>query len=139
MLEEYPVFTLEAVLHTDLATHTKIFSIYDMEYYLWIKVDPTFARDYSLYELDEVDTERKYDLNIADFCYHEDNRMWFKFNSMMLNRDPGQHVYRMHFVNKLNDTTISLYFSYIVQREDATKPYKYMPEYVQKQSELMKI
>lgn len=139
MLEDYPVFSLEAVLHKDLATHTKIFSIYDMEYYLWIQVDPMFARDYSLYQLDEVDPERKYDLTVADFCYHEDNRIWFKFNSMMLNRDPGQHVYRMHFVNKLNNTTISLYFSYIVQREDATKPYKYMPDYIQNQSELMKI
>ena len=122
-----PVFSLNAVLHNDLASNTKLFSIHDMEYYLWVKVDPDIAKNFKFYEFDEVDSTKKYDLTIADFCAHEENRIWYQFNSMMLNRDPGQHVYRMHMVNLLTNNTISLYFSYIVQREDTKKPYIYMP------------
>lgn len=121
-----PIFSLDAVIHRDLYKATPYISIHDMEYYLWVRVDPEIARGYSLYGLDEVDSEKKYDLNLEDFCSHEPNRPWYKFNSMLLNRDPGKHVYRMHFVNTLDDNTTSLYFSYHVQREDTEKPYVYM-------------
>ncbi len=134
-----PVFSLDAVMHRDLASHTHIFSIHDMEYYLWVKVDPLIAKEYVFYEFDEVDSDKKYDLNLKDFCEHETNRIWFKFNSMLLNRDSGQHVYRMHFVNEKNETTISLYFSYIVQREDTKKDYLYMPRDLKKKKEAVKI
>lgn len=130
MMTSDPVFSLKAVLHKDLYKETKLFSIHDMEYFLWVKVDPLIARDYKFYEFDEVDSKKKYDLSIQDFCSHDNHRVWFKFNSMLLNRDPGQHVYRMHFVNIKNESTISLYFSYIVQREDVDKPYIYMPNLI---------
>ena len=136
---EFPVFSLDAVLHKDLASATKLFSIHDMEYYLWVRIDPLIAQNYSFYEFDEVDSVKKYDINMQDFCSHEENRIWFRFNSMVLNRDPGQHVYRMHMVNRQNETTISLYFSYIVQREDVKKPYKYLPQHIQEQERAMKI
>lgn len=131
-MTQQPVFSLDAVLHKDLANATKLFSIHDMEYFLWIKIDPEIARYFELYELDEVDINKKYDLTVDEFCTHEPHRIWYKFNSMLLNRDPGQHVYRMHMVNKMTGNTISLYFSYIVQREDPAKPYIYMPNLIDK-------
>lgn len=121
------VFTLDAVLHKDLPSKTKIFSIHDMEYYLWVKVSPEIAKHYSLYQIDEVAKEVNLDLSIPDVCFHEPNNMWFKINSMYLNRDAGQHVYRMHFVHDKDEHTISLFFSYIVQKEQVKKPYIYMP------------
>ena len=124
-----PVFTLNAVDHKDLAEHTEIFSIHDMEYYLWIQVDPHIAKNYRLYQIDEVGKKIKLDLNMRDFLQHEPGRIWYKINSMFLNRDVGQHVYRMHFVCVNGEPiTHSLYFSYIVQREDVDRPYIYMPK-----------
>ena len=124
-----PVFSLHAVVHNDLASFTKIFSIHDMEYYLWIQVDTHIAKEYSLYQLDEVGVKNKFDLSISDTIQHEPGRIWYKINSMYLNREVGQHVYRMHFVHASGEEiTSSLYFSYIVQREDTEKPYIYMPK-----------
>lgn len=128
MLTE-PVFTLHAVDHGKLAEFTKIFSIHDMEYYLWVEVDPNIAKNYRFYQMDEVGTKVKLDLDIQDMVYHEPGRIWYRIHSMYLNRNPGQHVYRMHFVCVNGEqTTYSLYFSYIVQREDVDKPYIYMPK-----------
>lgn len=138
-MQSIPVFSLDAVLHQDLYKATKTFSIHDMEYYLWVKVDPEIAKYYKFYEFDEVDSKKVYDIHIFDFVAHEQNRIWYKFNSMVLNRDPGQHVYRMHMVNLIDGTTISLYFSYIVQREDVYKPYIYMPEQVEEMEKRVKI
>ena len=122
------VFTLDAVLHKDLSSSTKIFSIHDMEYYLWVKVSPEIAKHYSLYQIDEVSVNTNLDLSIPDICVHEPDNMWFRINSMYLNRVAGQHVYRMHFVHDIDKHTISLFFSYIVQTEHVEKPYIYMPK-----------
>lgn len=135
-MNQYPVFSLDAVLRKDLAFATKLFNIHDMEYFLWIKVDPTIAKVYTLYQLDEVDSTEKFDIDLKEICSHEPGRIWYKFNSIMLNRKPGQHVYRMHMVNKENETTISLYFSYIVQREDTKKTYVYMKDKEDKEVKL---
>lgn len=137
MTDNFPVFHLDAVLHQDLYKATKIFSIHDMEYFLWIRVDSEIAKYYKFYELDEVDETKQYNLSIPNFCDHQSGRIWYRFNSMMLNRTPGQHVYRMHMVNIVDGNTISLYFSYIVQREDVDKPYVYMPNL--KDDEVIKI
>ena len=124
-----PVFSLDAVTHTELALYTKIFNIHDIEHYLWIRVNPVIAKTYTLYEFDEVDLEKDISFDIETVCQHETGRIWYRFDSMLLNRDPGQHVYRMHMINVYNnDVTISLYFSYIVQREDTEKPHIYMKE-----------
>lgn len=122
------VFSLDAVPHKELPFYTKLFSIHDMEYYLWIKVQPSIAKEYRLYQIDEVGSKNVFDLSIPDICSHELGRVWFKFNSMYLNRDAGQHVYRMHFVHMRDDHTISLYFSYIVQTEVVDKSYVYMKD-----------
>lgn len=127
-MNEYPVFSLDAVLHDDLASVTSVVNIYDIEHFLWVKVDPVIAQNYRLYELDEVGVDPSCDLDIIKFCTHENNRIWYRFSSEILNQDPGQHVYRMHMVNIENETTISLYFSYILQRENAEKPYVYMKD-----------
>ena len=125
LMKEYPVFSLDAVLRKDLSSHTKLFRVEDMEYFLWVKVDPEIARVYRFYELDEVDGEKK-DINIHDICSHEPGRIWYKFNSLLLNRKQGLHTYRMHMVHQHNETTISLYFAYVVQRTDVDKDYIYM-------------
>ena len=123
---QQPVFTLNAVLHKGLPSSTKIFSIHDMEYFLWVKVDPNIARNYTLYQIDKVDFKSKIDLDVEKLVTHEPNNIWFKVNSMYLDRKAGQHVYRMHFVHKIDEHTVSLFFSYIVQTEYTTRPYDYM-------------
>lgn len=127
-MQTNPVFSLDAVQHKDLYTATKIVNIHDFEYYLWVRVDPEISKYYGFYQLDEVGTDVKFDINLSDICSHEPGRIWYRFTSLMLNTKPGQHVYRMHMVNTQSENTISLYFSYIIQREDPEKPYIYMPQ-----------
>lgn len=125
MLNEY-VFHLDAVLHEDLPSYTRIISKYDFRYYLWVKVSPAIAKYYSLYQLDEVSIHREYDLNLLEICKHDLGSPWFRLNTKRLDTSVGQHVYRMQFVHKFDQHTTSLFFSYIVQTECVEKPYIYM-------------
>lgn len=121
------VFSLNAVLRDQLSVNTKVFNIHDVEYYLWIYVDPIYSRDYRLYQIDEVDTSEKFDLSIPDIVLHDAGRPWYRLNSTYLKRDSGKHIYRMHFVCVRDSGVVtSLYFSYIIQRNDVERPYIYM-------------
>ena len=123
---DYPVFSLNAVTKNDIAANTKVFNIQDFEYYLWVRVPVEINRVFKFYQLDEF--EGKQNINIRDICEHLPGRVWYKFNSHMLNRNPGLHNYCMRMVNREDSTTITLYFGYVVQRSDTDKPYVYMKD-----------
>lgn len=125
-MPQQPVFMLNAVLHKDLPSSTRVFSIYDIEYFLWVKVAPNIAKHFSLYQIDEVGLNPKMNLDLSEMCHHDTMNIWFKLTSSYLNRNAGQHVYRMHFVHKKDGHTISLFFSYVVQTEYLERPYDYM-------------
>ena len=90
-----------------------------------MSIPSNIAKYYKLYEAEEVGINTK-DICIKDVVTHECNRPWYRFDSMFLNRDPGQHVYCMKMVNTQNNNTYNQYFSYILQKEDTDKPYVYM-------------
>ena len=122
---QYPTCILNATDHDKLYTETRLISIHDMEYYLWVSISSNIAKYYKLYEVEEVGTNTKA-ICIKDVVTHESNRPWYRFDSMFLNRDPGQHVYCMKMVNTQNNNTYNQYFSYILQKEDTDKPYVYV-------------
>lgn len=124
-MKAYPAFSLCAAEHKDLASVSKVFNVSELEYYLFVRIPNIMAKDFSLYQIDEVDNE------IHFVCHkglweHDPNRIWYKFKFFMLNQEVGLHVYRMSFVNNHTNDTAQLYFGYVVQNNSPEKPYDYM-------------
>lgn len=124
-MKEFPAFRLNAVPHHDIASASKVFSLQEFEYYLFVKVDEKFAKVYELYQVDEIVDGAEFICN-CHLWEHEPYRPWYKFTSHKLNRDPGYHIYRLSFVNTYNNDTCQLYIAYVVQSNNPEKPYMYM-------------
>ena len=122
-----PVQQLHACVKKDLPSHTVVINHDEFEYYLWVKIPPYIARDFRLYQIDEM-SEPVHELD--PHLYYADPgpgfHPWYRITSSGLCKCPGLHVYRMHFVDKHNGDTLSLFFGYIVQHDDPKKPYIYM-------------
>ena len=123
MMHGHPVFKLSAVPCTVLASFSKVFSIHEIEYFLFIEIPEVFARQFELYQIECVDHDA---VPLTDSWEHESGRIWYRVRSSMLNMNPGYHIYRLLFVNKFTDDTSSLYISYVIQDNTPDKPYIYM-------------
>lgn len=124
-MKTFPVFQLDAVLHKDMITASKVFSVPEFDYFLFVRVPELFARSCSLYQVDEI-VDKAHFVCSKELWDHEPGRIWYRFKSHMLNLHPGLHVYRLSFVNTSNNETYQLYISYVVQDSDPNKPYDYM-------------
>lgn len=124
-MEEYPVFSLDAVCHKDRALASRVFSISEVDYYLYVKIPPRIARAYELYQVHEIREKEEFVCH-RDLWIHEPGRIWYKFRFHMLNKDVGLHVYRLGMVNTCTGDTMHLFFSYTIQNSDPDKPYVYM-------------
>lgn len=124
----YPVFSIDSCTYDKLAATTRVFNIEEFEYFLYVKVDPSIAKCFEMYQLDDITDAAK------PVCHkllweHTKHSIWYKFKSGMLNKDPGYHVYRMHMVNTCTNDVLSLYFGYTVQTNTPERPYYYMEKY----------
>lgn len=124
-MKAYPVFSLNAAEHKDIAAVSKVFSKAELEYYLFVRIPVCMAYDYELYQIDEVRNKTEF-VCFKGLWDHDINRVWYKFKFFMLNQEVGLHVYRMSMVNKFTNDTAQLYFGYVIQDSDPDKPYKYM-------------
>lgn len=121
----YPVFQLNAVPHKDVASASKVFSLQEVEYFLFIRVAPDFARNFELYQVDEIRDEAEF-VCPKYLWEHDPGRMWYRFHSKMLNLETGYHTYRLSFVNTFTHDTSLLYIAYVIQNNNPKKPYMYM-------------
>lgn len=51
---EFPSFRLDAVDHKDVAMVSELFSLQQVQEYLFIRIPPHIAHDYELYQVDEI-------------------------------------------------------------------------------------
>lgn len=121
----YPSFMLDAVRHKDVASASKLFSLQEFEYFLFVRVPTGIAKSYELYQVDEIRDKDEFVCH-KDLWEHDPGRVWYKFKSAMLNKDGGYHTYRLSFVNTTTNDTCLLYMSYVVQTNKPNKPYLYM-------------
>ena len=126
------VLTLTTCRYKDLAKHSKVINIGEMDYYLWAYLNPEDVRDaYLLYgcELSDDPTTTYPD------TFKWVSTSWIQVKVDDLNRHVGLHIYKLAFVNKITNDEFSLYFNYIIQRSDEEKPYLYMKRDEQEEKE----
>ena len=119
------IFQLEAVPHKFVALASKVFSLQEVQHFLFVKVDAEFAKTYELYQVAEIQDKAEYlcDKNLWE---HDPGRIWYRFRSHQLNLTTGYHTYRLSFVNTITNDTALLYIAYVIQNNDPDKPYIYM-------------
>lgn len=116
---------LRACKHSDLPKHTKVINKSELPYFFWIRIPSEIAKRFELYKLEEVgrcETEIKYLGSLSQ----EFRRPWIRIVANILDVDPGQHIYKMSFVDKMSDDIAYVFFSYILQDDNPEKPYIYM-------------
>lgn len=124
----YHMFQLDAVEYKDVASNSKSFSSSEIQYHLFVRIDPNLAHEFELYQVDEIreKAELAYDRHLWE---HDPGRIWYRFRSSMLNMQPGYHIYRMSLVSTRTHDTLVRYFAYVIQSNDPYKPYDYMTEH----------
>ena len=121
---KYPTTKLEACFYTQLPTYTPVFNLSTIEYFTWIHLPIScIERCGSLFEVAEVNSSS--DATAIDMT-REGNKPWLKVRSSTLNLAPGQHIYKLSFVDVHTDDVFSLYISYIIQDDNPERPYIYM-------------
>lgn len=142
--KEFPSFRLDAVKHEKVAFASELFSLQQVEEYLFVRVPVYIAREYELYQVDEIrctaipledpdsdsDSDRDSDSDSEEpetkLWEHDPKRIWYKFKSKLLNMETGYHTYRLSFKNLFNNDTCLLYIAYTIQNNKPDKPYMYM-------------
>lgn len=147
--KEFPSFRLDAVQHKDVSHVSELFSLQQVEEYLFIRIPAYIAKEYELYQVAEIsdvaipledsdtdsdtdtDTESdsdgtSNDAQINNLWEHDPYRIWYKFKSETLDMETGYHQYRMSFKNTVTGDTCLLYFAYTIQNNNPDKPYYYM-------------
>lgn len=120
-----PVFMLDAVTHSQITSFSKVFSFTEVLPSLYIRIPVEIARHFELSQVSEIrDTENI--ISTEDLWEHDPFRIWFRFNTDKLNMDTGHHVYKLLFVNRIDNESCILYFSYVIQNNNPDKPYNYM-------------
>lgn len=124
---EYPAFRLDAVPHGFTAMASKLFSLFQVEKTLFIRVHPDIAKQFELKDVAELADKAKR-VKDSNAWTHEQGRIWYLFDTDYLNLTVGYHQYRLTFQNTSTGDPCLLYFSYIIQDNDPDKPYYYMAE-----------
>lgn len=123
-VSQVPIKYLVASTYNRINEHVQVFNKSELEYYLWIKLDVDIPSTYVLlnsYEL--IGGKREESIT---HVFIRDNPTWIKAPTELLNLLPGYHIYRLEFVETSTSNTVSLYFAYILQDDNPSKPYIYM-------------
>lgn len=121
-----PVSALEAVTHDKLGSATPIWNLNEVDYYVWINLNPAYTKHARLYEVSEVITDSSNENVLAIEAFEMTSLCWVKVVSQMLNMTCGKHVYKLSFVDTMTNDTFFLFVSYIIQNDNPNKPYVYM-------------
>ena len=118
------VLTLTSCKYKDLAKHSKVINVNELDYYLWVYLNPNDVRDAHFIKGSEL-TDNKPIIVFPD-TFIRPSTSWIRMKTDNLNKEPGLHVYKFTFVNVHTDSEFSIYANYIIQRSDVNKPYIYM-------------
>lgn len=125
-MSDYPVFKLNAVKKSLVASNSLVINADEFEYYLWVRVPDDIFKYYRLVDIFETGTKVEH-VCMLKSCKYEQGP-WYRIESSYLNRHPGYHIYMMKMVNIFTNDVVSIFFSYTIQDDSPEKPYKYMDE-----------
>ncbi len=118
------VITLTSCKYSDLAKYSTVVNINELDYYLWVYLNPEYVRDAYFIGASEV-TDEVPVITFPD-TFTRPSTSWIRIKSENLNLTPGLHVYKFMFVEPHSDTSFAIYANYIIQRSDVDKPYIYI-------------
>lgn len=120
-----PKFYLEAGEYSDLALVCPVVNKASFGYHTLVHV-PMYPDDSStLYQVDQINPATG-ELSMAGNFEKEFCKPWVKFLTSALDLRPGQHIYKMSFIDKVTQDTSHVFFNYILQDDCPDKPYVYM-------------
>ena len=118
------MLTLTSCKYCDLASYSKVIDINQLDYYLWVYLDPDCTRNAQFIKGHELIDNPK-DIIFPD-TFVRPSTSWIRVKTDNINKNPGLHIYKFMFVDRYTDDVFFLYMSYIIHRTDVEKPYVYM-------------
>ena len=116
---------ITACPYDELNKHTKVLNVDTIEHFVHIYLPPDMTRNLMLYEVSKKSPDS---FEVHDICryFFRENACWLRVKSEVFSREPGQHIYKLVFIDCGTRETTSLYFSYIAQNDNPSRPYIYM-------------
>ena len=121
-----PVSSLDAVRYNELGSSTPVWNLNQVNYYVWINLNPEYTKYARLYEVAEVVPSGSEPNILALNAFEVTSMSWVRVLSQMLNMKCGKHTYKLSFVDTCTNDTFFLFVSYIIQDDNPEKPYIYM-------------
>lgn len=119
------VITLQACNYQDLPKYTKVFNTEQLEYHLWIYLNPEDVRGCYFDKAEEVGIDPAL-LHTYPDTFVRESECWIRVNMGYIDKGIGKHTLRLQFVEKATSTDFSLYVSFYIQDDHPDKPYVYM-------------
>lgn len=123
-MSDRPSLQLRACSYQDIGKNTPVLNLDQIEYFLWIALDPEITSRCYFYEAAELD-KTDGPIQFPDTFEHV-SPTWIKVRTDYINKSVGQHIYRLSFVDRDTDDCFSFFVSYIIQDDRPEKPYIYM-------------
>lgn len=118
--------TLTATSHGDMAKNNKVFNLAELDYFLYVRLEPPLSTAWYLYRIEEKQKDGTLKEMPFDKTVKRESPTWLKFKTDFINKEIGLHIYKVTFVNTVTDVLASLWFSYTIQNDNPDKPYVYM-------------
>ena len=119
------IMQLESCRYDDLAKYSKVFSKNELEYHLWIYLNPEEVRNAYFIKAREVGPNADNSKIFPD-TFEREGQCWIRVNTAYINTEVGKHTLKLMFVDSFTDTDFSLYVSYYIQDDNPARPYVYM-------------
>lgn len=129
-MSEEKAMVIEAVSYEKAIQNSKVYNRSQLEYHLWINLNPEQVREAYFVEAAEIGPDADNSKIFGDTFIRE-STCWIRANTPYLNHKIGKHVYKLSFVDRFTDTDFSLYFSYIIQDDCPEKPYVYIKDKIE--------
>lgn len=121
-----PEFNVTCGTYDKLPVLTKIFNVMQVSETLIVYVPSEITNYYELYRIDEVFPETKKDLDYTEHIVYRSHKPWVDIETSFLDVSWGHHIYKLYFINRNTDVTITQYFGYDIVDPNVEKPYVYM-------------
>ena len=117
---------LNAVEYAKIAHNTPVINLHQLGYKVHVHLPEATITDSELYRIDEIVPKFVEDVSYTGFITRECHKPWLDILVEWLNTSPGQHMYKLSFVNVKTDYVFSIYVSYIIQEDHPKQDYVYM-------------
>lgn len=117
---------LIAASHDDIAKNNKVFNLSELDYFLYVQLEPPLSSKWYLYRVEEKLKDGSLRGVIFPDTVRKESPTWLKLTTTLINKEIGLHIYKLTFVDTETDVLTSLWFSYTIQNDNPDKPYVYM-------------